>query len=136
MNLKLGDKRWIVMGGLAIRCTIMEVNDEFQKLHGPEALLFYGVDEPVGHHLAFDELYLNLGEVKQVVQDAIEQDCDIHRDLTLAGWRKDCEAFIASTHNEPYMSPMEIIPDGMFPTYPPKKHGKDWFYLDELILAS
>lgn len=66
MDFKIGDKIWFIPGYrghhlIAIHCTITEIDDEFRKLD-PKAYLFYWIDEPVGHALGNDEMYLTRKE--------------------------------------------------------------------------
>lgn len=92
----VGDKVWINYMGLIVQCTITFVEDCFRKKH-PEAYLFYGVDEPIGHDLGADELFDSPEAVikaKGCISDGpfIKPTLDSHREASMR--------FILSTHQE------------------------------------
>jgi len=139
-DLKLGDRLWYVSGYsgehlIAIECTITEVDDHFRKAHS-DAYLFYWVDEPVGHALSYDEIFLTkeeaLAELLDRYYEALkdpdfDDDGPPLTDAQLVNYRKGVEHFIKATWK---------MNDGSHPGFnpwPEKKLGVEWFNIDEAL---
>ena len=69
-EFSVGDLVWYLIEfenyNLLVRCRITRKDDQFQK-KDPAGILFYDIDEPLGHSADPDELGLNLEEWKEIL---------------------------------------------------------------------
>lgn len=139
MEFKVGDSVWYVAGYrgdalLAILCKIQEVDDYFRKKH-PEAILFYWLDEPIGHSLAADEFFLTREEAELDIQDRAKmEDLEgmdpLDENAELDKFRESSLRFILSTWNKGKDTEESV--KEMLNSYPRKERGKQWFNLADL----
>jgi len=134
---KVGDKVWWFNGRLIVKCTITEVDDQYRKSH-PSGTIFYGLDEPVGHLVANDELYDTLEEAIAVegddTRDVIEVPGVGERVVTLEQCRINAARFTLATHllGADYGKQAKISDEMVQKAlkewgYPAKKRGEEWF---------
>lgn len=137
-DLKVGDKRWYVPGYsaeslIAIRCTITEVDTTFRDKH-PDGVIFYWLDEPVGHAVTEDDLLLGDPALEtlmaryQEAQEDSEEDEEEPGDATLQEFRDVGEYVIQRS----WTYSGEHHPG--FKPWPEKEPGKDWVN-PKMILA-
>jgi hypothetical protein len=107
---KIGDKVWWVVPNtnLIIRCEITHV--DFTEEEG--RLVFYDLDEPVGHSVSEDELF----------DEQFECDYDYKKE-SLESWREGSIKFINSTYTSQGYAP----PDWGW--LKQKEKDKDWYLL-------
>jgi hypothetical protein len=137
-DYKINDKVWFVPDGylIAIECRIIEIDDYFRKKE-PQAYIFYGLDEPVGHHVCETDLYefkeLALEKLKHRYKEALnESDPLLHLTVTLKEYRKSRIKFIVSTWegcSEKEKTCSEIAWQlELFN----KMQGKEWFNIENI----
>lgn len=107
-ELKVGDKRWYIPGYrmeslIAILCTVKEVDMTFREKH-PDGVIFYWLDEPVGHAVTEDELHLRDNAMSTLMgryEDELDEDELVLTNAQLAEFRKQNQKFIADSwkHN-------------------------------------
>ncbi len=129
---KVGDVVWYVLGnGLAIKCTIREVDRSFRN-KSPTAYLFYSLDEPVGHDLAFYDLLDTKEEaVESLREDKADRRTPYYTDIN--AWRAANKAFIIKTHVSS-STPEEIkaLENNPCWDYPVKEKGVDYLTYDDV----
>ena len=135
---KAGDKVWWFNGQIFIRCTITEVDHQWRDQH-PDGVLFYNLDEPVGHSLDADELAETLKERFGDAEDWEERDVE-GPEPTLENFRCRAVRFILATHlGSPDYGKTDKVTDEMVDKallewkYPPKKQGEDWLTFEEAV---
>lgn len=134
---KIGDKVWWSNGHQIVRCTITGLDDQWRKKH-PDGILFYEIDEPVGHSLDIDSFYDTLEEWAGDPADFEEAELEPEKFSSLDAMRRDMVRFILSTRLEGAdYTKSEKISDGEVEKalsewgYPQKKHGEGWLTHDE-----
>lgn len=129
-----GEKVWIVPGYrylIAIQCTIEEVDDRFRK-EDSDAYLFYDVDEPIGHNIAEDEIFLTREDAEEELFARYEEEleCDrVKADITLKEFREGKIKFIVETWEG--WRPEDYNEETHW-RYPDKKEKEEWFNFDHL----
>jgi hypothetical protein len=139
---KVGDVVWIVVhggnGSIAVKCKVTYVDDQFRKTHGPTGVLFYDLDEPVGHSLGAEQLADSREDVEEVLrenaQEALMSGNDMFQpNLTLEQYRLDTMGFIVSTWGDESKGKEQEIITAQLKEYPPKEHLVDWFNCSDLL---
>lgn len=127
---KTGDTVWYLAGFVAVRCTILEVEDCFRRKH-PDAYLFYWLDEPVGHAVGADDLYDTREAAEAALREAIaESPHEASEPETLGDCRRDRNEFVKSTHLDAATTDDQrraVEEDWAARRYPDKQRGTDWF---------
>jgi hypothetical protein len=141
---KVGDKVWYHKGTLLVLCTIVGVDDAFRKKY-PKAVLYYWLDEPIGHHVDAEELYSDFKEAKKDLKmfvkntrEAFEELGRPFREDSLPLARKQSARFILSTHLKgKKWGKRELVVrkkmEEFLKSYPPKKKGVEWFSGKEMF---
>lgn len=142
---KVGDKVWYHKGTLLVLCTIVEVNDEFRKQYGPKAVLYYWLDEPIGHAVDAEELYSDFKEAKKALKEFVKNTKEFYdeeglpfREHSLPLDRKHSARFILSTHQKgKKWGQRDLVTktrcERFLKAYPPKKKGVEWFSGKEMF---
>lgn len=129
---KKGDVVWYLSAFVAVRCTIVEVQDEFRKKH-PMGVIYYWLDEPVGHAVDAEELYDTREEAEVALREWIMEIPHSAADVySLDDERRRVGRFLKKTHAISGLSPERIraedaAVDEWLKTLPPKERGTDWF---------
>lgn len=127
---KKGNVVWYLAGFVAVRCTILEVEDCFRKRH-PDAHLFYWLDEPVSHAVGVDELYDTRDEAEAALREDIAfNPHEAAEPETLDDYRRSLYGFVKSTHLAAATTEDErraVEKDWTDRRYPDKQRGTDWF---------
>lgn len=130
---KVGDEVWYVLyQGIAIKCKITEVDRTFRN-KSPSGYLFYSLDEPVGHDLAFYDLIDTKEDAIQLLREYKADGLQVSP-LDLKAWRAQNKAFIVKTHVSS-CTPEELKAvenDPIWNSYPEKVRGVDYFMLDDV----
>ena len=133
-ELKIGDAVWYIPDGylLAVKCKIIEIDDEFDPVGG---IIFYDIDEPVGHDLYEDELFLTKKAAEAALLVKYENRHYKYKDspaVELDLYRKRKIKFIVSTWELlPQEKKREI--DNWYNSLPPKIYNESWFNLASLV---
>jgi len=139
----IGETVWVILGELIVKCVVTHIDDSFRK-ESPNAYLFYSIDEPVGHDLPEDELFLTKQEASSILLSTNRK----HKNRTLEEVRDEIIWFIAGTHAGYYLpsanpgekdkQKKEIFEkqsdvfDHFKATLKPKTRGIDWFSYADL----
>lgn len=124
---EVGDEVWYIAYGIniVIKCKITYVDRQWRDRHYA-GILFYDIDEPIGHSLNAEELFDNFDELREEIK-LIE---NLSENFSLVDFRKSRLGFITSTwKNTP---PEEKKISDLLLKYPEKKYGSDWFNLLDL----
>jgi hypothetical protein len=130
-KLKVGRAAWFIPDGylLAVKSKIIEVDTQWKDKH-PDGIVFYDIDEPVGHSVNADEL-LTKREARAQLLFLYENKCYKYEDgpaVELDLYRKNRIKFIVSTWNlQKWAVKWEI--DKWYNSLPPKEYGVEWFNL-------
>lgn len=135
-QLKVGDSVWYIArtqnGYVVVKCKIVEVEKCFRQKES-DAYVFYDLDEPIGHSVAYDEVFLNSTLAKRAMRDYYAEalfnkdESGLGLDATLESYRKTLMGFIAHTWE---------VDGGAHPgfaPYPDKKEGQDWFNMGMIL---
>jgi hypothetical protein len=137
-DYKVDDTVWFIPDGylIAIECKIIEVDDELRK-HAPESYLFYDLDEPVGHCVTNDELYITkelvLEELKFRYEEALNEIFENDKDklvITLNEYRTRRINFIVNTWEDCVDHEKSFIKKSWYLKLPSKEYGKEWFNIN------
>src|SRR3990172_13334737 len=137
---KVGDKIWWHHGDLFIRCTVTRVDDQYRKKDPENGILFYEIDEPVGHSLGDGELSETLEGAFGSPEDWESEDVEGY-EPTLDSVRRNTVRFILSTQTDvsAHYCKIEKVTDLAVEKalvdwgYPPKKRGEDWLTFEEAL---
>jgi hypothetical protein len=138
-ELNKGDDAWAVYRGIAIKCKVLDVEDHWAKKH-PDGIYFYWLDEPIGHSLPADELFLNREDAKKELlrlwddEDPFDTDeeKEDHLNASLDLWREIGTDFIIKSHEQSNHE-HPGWEDGFMP---PKKPDEDWFNIAMVLQKS
>lgn len=136
---KVGDKVWWWHGQIFIHCTITYVDMQWRNKH-PDGIIFYDIDEPVGHSLDVDALPETLEEAIGDPEEW-EEDDGKGEEPTLDEFRRKAVRFILSTQTDvsaDYCKTEKVTDEAVEKAmiewgYPPKKKGEDWLTAEEAL---
>jgi hypothetical protein len=128
MKISVGDKVWFIWCNLAVLGEVVGINDYFRK-QDPSGVLFYDLDEPIGHDLSDIDLYDSLESLlKENSVEVLEYN---EKDSTsLYETRISNINFIVKTHG---LSPEQTQKSelDLLSNCKEKIYFKDWFILME-----
>jgi hypothetical protein len=132
---KVGDEVWLVQYPLLIKCEVTRIDDQFVKKYETGGILFYDVDEPIGHSVGADELFDSFEDAKTnlISYEFAEVSFNVAGDAihtTLTSRRESTIAFIKGTWVGPNTPPevyAKMDAEFHIGIYPDKKRGTDWF---------
>lgn len=116
---------------LLVKVQIEEVEDHFRK-NSDSAYLFYAIDEPVGHSVNDDELFMLDTESTAALDcfaDTVQDEWNeptVNRNADLKDYRTGVQEFIAGTWGGDHPG---------FDPLPEKKLGVDYFNADSVLDA-
>src|SRR3989338_4860877 len=115
-EFSVGDLVWYLIEfenyNLLVRCRITRKDDQFQK-KDPAGILFYDIDEPLGHSADPDELGLNLEEWKEILsKEGFEPFPDCPESI-LENWRSKSVEFLARQHRVANEAVAEAVQIGL-----------------------
>lgn len=120
--MNVGDKAWFVAGYSGEYLIAIRVELQEQDMEGDG----WWVDEPVGHSLLEEELYVNRQDAETELRRRVSQieklDGESEEVPNLEDWREDKKSFIRQGWAEDGGNPKDELPD-----YPNKVEGVDWF---------
>ena len=120
--MNVGDKAWYVAGYSGEYLIAIHVELQEQDMDGSG----WWVDEPVGHSLPEEELYVNRQDAETELRRRISQieklDGESEEVPSLEDWREDKKSFIRQGWAEDGGDPKDQLPE-----YSDKVEGVDWF---------
>jgi len=135
-GIQVGQEVWYIPQGslIAIRCKITEIDTQWRERH-PEGVLFYWIDEPVGHGLNDDELIETEELAKEILQEEAAgcPHIELQRNDSLDNFRQRVAKFIVWTWKlNPEENQRQV--QELLATYPEKQQGVDWFNVKDVEL--
>ena len=148
-DFKVGDIVWYFANDLLVRCTIVELDDQWRKKHGKAGVLYYVIDEPVGHSVSDFEITYDF----DAAVEAFRKDYDEHiAELKEEGMEpvlapslplqesreRTCRCILATHLEEDDYGKTKLVPqewiDKLMERYPQKEHNKDWFGWEDICV--
>jgi hypothetical protein len=137
---KVGDRVWWWHGQIFIRCTITRVDRQWRDRH-PDGILFYDIDEPVGHSQDAESFTDTLEEAVGPIEDWDSEEIADGEEPTLDIFRRNSVRFILSTQTDVAgrYAKTEMISDEAVEKaiaewkYPLKQRGEDWLTFEEAL---
>jgi len=119
---KVGDVVWYVAySGIAIKCTITDVVDQFRKKYGSDGRLFYDLDEPIGHSVGANEVTDSRESVEEYFLSCSDEDFGNTRVSSLNEYRETTKRGVEASWGK------DKLKWPGWPEYPDKNEGEDWF---------
>jgi hypothetical protein len=120
MNLYVGRTVWIYIRGLVIQCKITYIDMTYRNKH-KDGIIFYDVDEPIGHSINENEIFLRKKDAMRLQKE--DKHISGFRKTTLGEFRESQINFIASTHKGHEAESKAYLKT----LYRPKLKNIEWF---------
>lgn len=135
---KVNDKVWYIARGylLIIECKIVEVDMQWRNKH-PEGIIFYWLDEPIGHEVDDEEIYDTLEEAKFNLKELYEFHLENLDELPnvdeqLDSYRKRKINWIADTWEHLSEAQKEEEKEKWYKDLETKKYGEQWSNINNI----